>query len=247
MRRPLVIANWKMNMTLSDAVVLTTVVRDGLEKISGIEVIICPPAIWLTEISQIVCKDIGHLGLGAQNIYYMPNGSFTGEISAEMVRDVAKYVIVGHSERRDNFGETNAIISRKVSAALDAGLTPIVCVGEKNKSQNSAKEIVGQLQESLVGVNGEELKEIIVAYEPVWSVGSDESASPEHCAKVINQLREIVSTQTPIIYGGDVNSSNIYNFVSRPEIDGVLVGRAGLIASSFIKICRIVAEYKKII
>lgn len=247
MRRPLVVANWKMNTNLSDAVVLATTVRDGVENISGIEVVLCPPAVWLTEVSQIIRREIGHLGLGAQNIHYMVDGEYTGEISAAMVRDVAKYVILGHSERRKNFGETNGIVSRKAAAALDAGLIPIICVGEEKKDDSSVGEVVSQLKETLAGINKSELDQIVVAYEPVWAVGADEPATPEYSAKVITQLREIVSGQTSIIYGGDVNAGNVYSFMQRPEIDGVLVGRESLNAPDFIKMCRIVAEYKRII
>jgi len=247
MRRPLVIANWKMNTNLSDAIVLATAVRDGVENISGLEVVICPPTIWLTEVSQIIRKEIGHLGLGAQNIHYLSDGSYTGETSAEMVRDVAKYVIVGHSERRKNFGETDGIVSRKTAAALDAGLIPIVCVGENEKSDKSVSAVVSELKDSLSGINKSELNQIVVVYEPIWAVGTDQPAEPDYIARIITQLREVLSNQTPVLYGGDVNANNIFSFVQRPEIDGVLIGRDGLNAPNFVKICRIVSEYKKII
>lgn len=247
MRRPLVIANWKMHTNLSDALVLATAVRDGVENIDGIEVVLCPPSIWLSEVSQVIRKEIGHLGLGAQNIHYLFEGNYTGEISAPMVRDVAKYVIVGHSERRKYFTESNEVISRKAAAAIDGGLIPIICVGEENKNENSASGVVKQLKETLASVNKNEYDKIIIAYEPVWAVGANVSATPEYCAKVITSLREIVSAETPIIYGGDVNAGNIYSYMQRPEIDGVLIGRSSLKASEFVKICRIVAEYKRII
>lgn len=247
MRRPLVIANWKMFTSLSDALVLSTGVRDGVEEFSGIEVILCPPAIWLTEVADIIHKGAQNIALGAQNINYLSEGEYTGEISGNMVRDVAKYVIVGHSERRRYFTETNDLVSRKVAAAIDAGLSPIVCVGEKERSNNSVHEVVKELEESLADVKEEEFKEIIVAYEPVWAVGADIAADPDYCARVIIKLREIVDAMTPVIYGGDVNTSNVYNFIKRPEIDGVMVGRASLKVTDFVKICRIVAEYKKIV
>jgi len=236
-----------MHTNLSDALVLATAVRDGVENIDGIEVVLCPPAIWLSEVSQVIRKEIGHLGVGAQNIHYLNEGNYTGEISAPMVRDVAKYVIVGHSERRKYFAESNEIISRKAAAAIDGELIPIICVGEENKNQDSASDVVKQLKDTLSFVNKNEYDKIIVAYEPVWAVGKDTPATPEYCAKVITQLREIVSAGTPIIYGGDVNAGNIYSYMQRPEIDGVLVGRDSLAASEFVKICRIVAEYKRII
>ncbi len=247
MRRPLVIGNWKMFTSLSDALVLSTGVRDGVEEFSGIEVVLCPPVIWLTEVAEVIHKGAQNIALGAQNINYLSEGEYTGEISANMVRDVAKYVIVGHSERRKYFVETNNLVSRKVAAAIDAGLSPIVCVGEKERGDNSVHEVVKELEESLVGVKKEEYKEIIVTYEPVWAVGADQPADPDYCSRIIVKLRELVDSATPIVYGGDVNASNVYNFIKRPEIDGVLVGRASLKATDFIKICRIVSEYKRII
>jgi len=247
MRRPIVVANWKMYTNLSDALVLATSVRDGTENISGVEMIICPPVIWLTDIAEIIQRKISHLALGAQNIHYLSEGEYTGEISAPMVKDTAKYVIVGHSERRKNFAETNSIVARKVATAIDTGLSPIVCVGEEKKDQNLAGEIVKDLKDSLAHIAAKDYKKLVIAYEPVWAVGAKEPATPEYASKVINQLREVVSAETPIIYGGTVDSSNVYEFVRRPEIDGVLVGRTSLRAKEFIKICRIIEEYKKII
>lgn len=247
MRRPLVVANWKMYTSFSDAVVLSTAIRDGVENISGLEIVLCPPSVWLTEVAHIIHKDLSHISLGAQNIHYLSEGDFTGEISASMIRDVAKYVIVGHSERRKHFDEDISIISRKVAAAIDASLSPIVCVGEKNRSQASASEVASELKDELSDVKKEDYKNLIIAYEPVWAIGSEEPATPEHAARVITALREVVHFETPILYGGSVDASNVYKFVSRPEIDGVLVGRSGLKSREFIKICRIVAEYKKII
>jgi len=247
MRRPIVIANWKMYGSLSDAIVLATGIRDGVENLSGVEIILSPPAIWLTEVAEIIHKRIDQLALGAQNIHYLSEGEFTGEISATMVRDVARYTIVGHSERRKNFAETATIVARKVAAALDAGLSPIVCVGEQKKSQDSLREVVDELKKLLLDVKKSEYGDIVVAYEPVWAVGAAEPATPEYSARVIVKLREIVSAETPILYGGSVNAANVYSFVRQPEIDGVLVGRAGLKVGEFVKICRIVSEYKKII
>ncbi|PIZ27360.1 triose-phosphate isomerase, partial [Candidatus Berkelbacteria bacterium CG_4_10_14_0_8_um_filter_42_34] len=193
MRRPIVIANWKMYGSLSDAIVLATGIRDGIENFSGVEIILCPPAIWLTEVAGIIHKRIDQLALGAQNIHYLSEGEFTGEISATMVCDVARYAIVGHSERRKNFGETASIVARKAAAALDAGLSPIVCVGEQKKSEDSVQKVVDELKELLSDVRKSEYRDIVVAYEPVWAVGANEPATPEYSARVIVKLREIVS------------------------------------------------------
>lgn len=247
MRRPIVVGNWKMFVSLSDALVLSTGVRDQVESFSGVEVILCPPTIWLTEVANVIHRNVQTITLGAQNISFLSEGEYTGEISAKMVRDVAKHVIVGHSERRKFFAETVNIVSRKVAAAIDAGLSPIVCVGEKERSDDSVSEVMKELEESLADIKKEEYKNIIVAYEPVWAVGAKDPADPDYCARVIVKLREILDGFTPVIYGGDVNASNVYNFIKRPEIDGVLVGRASLKVADFVKICRIVAEYKRII
>ena len=247
MRRPLVIANWKMHTSLSDAIVLATTIRDGVEDISGLEIILCPPAIWLSEISQLISKDIDHLSLGAQNIHYLSDGDYTGEISAPMVRDVAKYVIIGHSERKKYFFEDTKIISRKITAALDSGLRPIICVGENKKEENSEVNIQNELKNLLSDVNKDEYSKLIIAYEPVWAVGAEEPAEPQYAVRMMNVLRELVHFETPILYGGAADESNVYDFIKHPAIDGVLVGRAGLVAKDFVRICRIVAEYKKII
>ena len=247
MRRPIVIGNWKMYTSLSDAIVLASGIRDGVENLAGIEVILCPPALWLTEVAGVVSKGIDHIGLGAQNIYYLSEGEFTGEISASMVRDVAKYVIVGHSERYKHFGETVPITTRKIAAAVDAELSPIICVGEEKKNQNSAAAISEDLKELLSDIKKNDYKNIIVVYEPVWAVGAEEPATPEYSARVIVKLREVVDAETPLLYGGAVDAGNVYEFIKRPEIDGVLVGRSSLKVREFVKICRIVAEYKKII
>lgn len=247
MRRPLVVANWKMHTSLSDAIVLARSIRDGLEDIEGVEVVLCPPSIWLLEVAELINKDIDHLSLGAQNIHHLDEGNYTGEISAPMVRDLAKYVIVGHSERRKYFAEDNKIISRKITAALDAGLKPIICVGEIEKNANSATQIQGDLKDLLADVNKDEYGKLVVAYEPVWAVGAEEPAKPEYALKMMNMLREVVHFETPILYGGAINASNVYDFIKYPNIDGVLVGRESLVAKDFVRLCKIVAEYKKFI
>lgn len=247
MRRPIVIGNWKMYGTLSDAMVLATAVRNGVENFSNLEVVLSPPAVFLAPVSEIIHRGTKNISLSAQNIHYLSEGEFTGEISAGMIKNIAEYVIVGHSERRKYFSESSEVVSRKAAAAIDAGISPVVCVGETKKSSNSADKVVDELKKSLSDIKKTDYEKIIIAYEPVWAVGAKESATPEYSAKVISALREIVGQKTSIIYGGAVDSANVYEFVHRPEIDGVLVGRASLRAKEFIKICRIVEEYKRII
>lgn len=242
MRRPTVVGNWKMYTRSADAQVLATSIRNSVAKISGIEVILCPPAIWLSEILSII-KPGGRIKLGAQNMFYEQEGPFTGEISPLMIKDVAEYVIIGHSERREHFGETNMDVNEKVLAALSYGLTPIICVGERKK-RNKPQEAAAELREALSHVPKEQYRNIIVAYEPVWAIGTGDNAEPDYVARILTQLREVVWRETTLLYGGSVNSKNIAQYAGRSEIDGVLVGGASLRASEFVKICHAWSEAK---
>lgn len=243
MRRPMVVGNWKMYTEAADAHILATTIRNYVANIHGIEVVLCPPAIWLSEVLSVIGKG-GKIHLGAQNMFYEPEGAYTGEISPLMIRDVAKYVIVGHSERREHFGETDLDVNEKVISALKAGLSPIICVGEKKKSVRYPSGVINQLKEALAHVPKKNYKDIIVAYEPVWAIGTGENADPEYAAKVITALREVVLRDSPILYGGSVNSKNAAGFGNRPEIDGLLVGGASLRAADFVKICSTWADKK---
>ncbi len=245
MRKPIIIANWKMYTNLADAHILSTAVRNGTAKIEGVEIVLCPPVIWLLDICQIIKKG-GRLKLGAQNIYSEPEGAYTGEISPLMVKDVADYVIVGHSERREYFNEKDFDVNEKVIAALRAGLRPVLCVGEKRK-KDIPVEPLNQLKEALQHVPKSHFKDIIVAYEPIWAIGTGENAEPEHVARVLTLLREIIGPQTSLLYGGSVKSTNIKEYALRPEIDGVLVGGASLRAAEFIKICQTWSRSKSFI
>lgn len=243
MRRLMVIGNWKMYTDASDANILATTVRNYTSSIKNVEIVLCPPIIWLSEVLSIVGKR-GKIKLGAQNVFYEKEGAFTGEISPLMIKDLADYVIVGHSERREHFGETNIEINEKVIAALRADLNPIICVGEKKKSQKYPTEPVNQLKEALKHVPKKYFKQIVVAYEPVWAIGTGENADPDYVAKVVSALRELVLRDSPILYGGSVNSKNAAGYAKRPEIDGLLVGGASLRAADFTKICSIWSECK---
>lgn len=243
MRRPMIIGNWKMYTNASDAHILAMTVRNYVANIQGVEVVLCPPAIWLTEVLNVVGKG-GKINIGAQNMFYESEGAYTGEISPVMVRDIAKYVIIGHSERREYFGETDLDVNEKVIAALKAGLSPIICVGEKKKSIKQPVSVINQLREALLHVPKKHYKDIIVAYEPVWAIGTGESADPEYAARIITELRQLVLRDSPILYGGSTNSKNAAEFAKRPEIDGLLVGGASLRASEFVKMCSIWSECK---
>ena len=245
MRRPMVVANWKMNTRASDAYILATTIRNAVAPIEGIEVVICPPSIWLSEVSDIVKKD-GKVNVGAQNMFYEPEGAYTGEISPLMIVDIAKYVIVGHSERRNYFHENDIIINEKVVAALKYGLVPIVCVGEDNKS-DPLSDAPNKLREALMHIPKNRYKDIVVAYEPKWAIsgfGGKKVASIDHIIKEFTRLREVIGRDSSILYGGSVNEKQIVELAKRPEIDGVLVGSASIRASSFLEICRTWAKSK---
>lgn len=245
MRRPMVVANWKMNTRASDAYILATTVRNAVAPIEGIEVVICPPSIWLSEVADIVKKD-GKVNVGAQNMFYEAEGAFTGEISPLMILDIAKYVILGHSERRNYFHENDIIINEKVQAAIKYGLSPIICVGEEH-AYDPLSDAPKQLVEALNHVPKNRYKDIVVAYEPKWAIsgfGGKKTASIDHILKEFTRLREVVGRDTPILYGGSVDESQISSLAARPEIDGVLVGSASIRASAFLKICHTWAEAK---
>ncbi len=245
MKRSIIVGNWKMYLaSMADAHILATSVRNGIEGLRTEEIILCPPSIWLSEIAQIVGR--GKIQLGAQNMFYECEGAFTGETSPEMIKEMGKYVIVGHSERRKFFGENDLDINEKTIAAVKAGLTPIVCVGENKKSEKIS-EPIDQLKKAISSLPKTSLSEIIVAYEPIWAITSknaQNNAEPEYVAKVMTKLREYVHRDTPVIYGGSVKPGNIQEYAKRPEIDGVLVGSASVVAKDFIAICKSWAKIK---
>lgn len=244
MRRSIVVGNWKMYTRAADAAVLATSIRNGIERLKAVEVVLCPPAIWIAEVLSIVGRS-GRIGLGAQNMFYEAEGAYTGELSPLMVRDLAKYVIIGHSERREHFGETDFDVNEKIIAALKAGLAPIVCVGEK-KREGLPEEPLRQLEQALMHVPKKNYGDVIVAYEPIWAIGSGDNADPEYVSRVVTYLRQHGLAQTPILYGGSVNSKNVDGYASRPEIDGLLVGGSSIRAADFIKICHVWSEKKDV-
>jgi len=242
----LIVGNWKMYATsIADANILATSIRNYVSHFENTDIVLCPPAMWLIEIRNIIRKG-SKISLGAQNVFYEKDGAYTGEISPLMLKDIADYVIVGHSERREYFGETNLDVNEKVIAVLKAGLKPIICVGEKKKN-NSASQPYKELKEALEGVPKKYLKDIVVAYEPVWAIGTGENADPEYVARVLTKLRELESRNTMMLYGGSVKSKNIKGYAKRPEINGVLVGGASVRVSEFEKICRSFEEEKAVI
>ncbi len=250
MRRPLVAGNWKMNLDLSGGRDLVAGIRDGLHALDGqdrIDVAVCPPAVYLFPVANAI--EGSPIQLGAQHIYHETEGAFTGEMSAEMVADVgAKYAIIGHSERRHTIGhlEDDRMMNRQVRAALRAGLTPILCVGEtlaEREASRTLEVLTFQLVAGLIGIELDNTDSLVIAYEPVWAIGTGETATPEQAqeaqAHLRAKLREIagpVAEVIRILYGGSVKPDNAGDIMAHPDVDGGLIGGASLKADSFLRI-----------
>jgi len=246
MRTPLIVGNWKMHKTISEARLLARAIRDGAADVSHCQIVLAPPFTALAAVRPEI--EGTPLLLAAQNVYWEPNGAFTGEVSVSMLQDAGcALVIVGHSERRQHFGETGETVNRKIRALLESPLQPIVCVGETLAQRESGDyfEIVAQqLRESLAGLTAQELLRIILAYEPVWAIGTGRTASPETAQEMHEAVRNAVSRHFDegtargirILYGGSVKPENIGGLMNGPDIDGALVGGASLEAASFLSI-----------
>jgi len=247
MRRPLVAANWKMHTTVPESLRLVVGMVDRLVELSrDVEVVLCPPFTSIYPVYQLLADT--PISLGAQNLHWEPKGAYTGEVSAPMLRPFCRYVIVGHSERRQYFGETDETVARKLRAAAGGGLTPILCVGE-NLAENEAgltlEVVTRQLEAALKDWPAD--RELVVAYEPVWAIGTGRPATGEQAGRVIGEIRGLLGRmfgagyagRTRILYGGSVSPENIGEFVGHPEVDGALVGGASLRPNDFVEIVRI--------
>ena len=250
MATPFVAGNWKMNTTLGEAVALAQELRGLISTMDGITRVVCPPFVSLAAVAEAL-RGSG-IGVGAQNLHPEPKGAFTGEVSGTMLQGVCQYVIIGHSERRHVFGETDEFVHQKVAAALGLGLTPIVCVGEtlEQREAGEAQQVVArQLREGLAGVDAQELAGIVVAYEPVWAIGTGRAATAAQAQEMMRLVRDTLSElanreaagQVPLLYGGSVNAENIVEFAGEADIDGALVGGASLRAEEFARIARAIA------
>jgi len=243
MRKPIVAGNWKMNKTVSEAVELVEGVKQELSGVSEVEIGVCPPFTALDAVGKVLAGS--NIGLGAQNMYWEPKGAFTGEVSAEMLlTSGCRYVILGHSERRAYFGDTNETVNRKLVAALNAGLSPIVCVGEtldQRESGATAQVVEDHVSGALAGLSSEAVGKIVLAYEPVWAIGTGRTATPEQAQEVHAFIRTVLerlydastSAGVRIQYGGSVKPENAAELFARPDIDGGLIGGAALQADSF--------------
>lgn len=246
MRRPLIAGNWKMNTDRAAATELAQGVARRANEVPGADLLVCPPSVYLTVVADALAGS--RVALGAQNMYHEANGAFTGEISAAMLQDVgARFVILGHSERRHILGETDEDVNRKTHAALAAGIVPIVCVGElleQREAGHTADVIRRQFQGSLAGVLADDVVRLVVAYEPVWAIGTGKVATPDQAEEVHADLRNLldqeynngVAAQVRILYGGSVKPSNAAELLSQANVDGALVGGASLKADDFMGI-----------
>jgi triosephosphate isomerase (TIM) len=245
-RTPIVAGNWKMNTTVAEGLALVDAMLPRLQALRGVERVLCPPFVSLVPISdRLRGTDVV---VGAQNVHPEPKGAFTGEISPLMLQGIARYVIVGHSERRQYFGEDDAFVNRKVGAALAAGLTPIVCVGEsleQNERGETSAVVTRQIRGALDGVD--RAHELVIAYEPIWAIGTGRAATAEGANATVGVIRAAlaevagneVAANIRIQYGGSVTAENFGEFIAQPEIDGALVGGASLKADQFVEIVRV--------
>jgi triosephosphate isomerase (TIM) len=248
-RTPIVGGNWKMHTNRSEARALLGRLRQRLDVIEGVDVVICPPFPWLGDAADLVSGS--HLHVGAQDVYWEPPGAFTGEVSATMLAGTAEYVIVGHSERRHLFGESDMDTNRKLRAALEAGLRPIFAIGELREEAEAGRTTEVLRRQVLAGFEGFASLDpsVVIAYEPVWAIGTGVAATPqdaqERCSLVRRILAERFDAESAaacrIQYGGSVNAENIAGFAAQPDIDGALVGGASLDADAFASICRAMA------
>jgi triosephosphate isomerase len=256
-KRRIIAGNWKMYKTAKEAVHLVQGLEDELDNIAGeglglgeVEIIVCPPFTALKSIYTVLGQDKPPIKLGAQDMFWENEGAYTGEVSPLMLKDLeCEFVIIGHSERRQYFGETDETVNKKVKAALAHDITPIMCCGE-SLAQREAGETETFVQSQILGgtegLSERDMKNFIIAYEPIWAIGTGRTALPEDANDVVRHIRAVlaskfgteVAREVPILYGGSVNAGNIAEFMAEPEINGALVGGASLDAASFANIIR---------
>ena len=246
MKKPWIAGNWKMFKTIREAVNLVQSIKAGVYKISDCHIIVCPPFTVLAAVSKAL--EDGPLELGAQNMHPEPEGAYTGEISPGMLKEVGcRYVILGHSERRQYFKETDDFINEKTKTALKYSLIPIVCVGEtldEREARRQFEVVKNQFDQSLKDLSKEEISKTVIAYEPVWAIGTGKTATPEQAEQMHSYLRRLLNekygeetaVRVPIIYGGSVRPDNIGALMKKPNVDGALVGGASLKAEAFVQI-----------
>ncbi|MEJ2751510.1 MAG: triose-phosphate isomerase [Chloroflexota bacterium] len=247
MRTPFIAGTWKMNKTAEEAAAFANEIKDALNDIEGVDIAFCPPFLAIPAVAEAVAGT--RVGVGAQNMYYEESGAYTGEIAPNMITPFCQYVILGHSERRAYFGETDEGVNKKIKAALAHGLTPIVCVGEsleQNEAGETQEFVSGQVRAAFDGLSGEEMAKCVIAYEPIWAIGTGKTATVEQAGGIIGgAVRATVAgmfgsetaEKVRIQYGGSVKPENAADFMAHPDIDGALVGGAAL-KTSFVDLVR---------
>ena len=248
MRKPIIAGNWKLNKTIQEAVDLAAALKEDLKDVTEVDIVVCPVFTALAAVSNALKES--RIGLGAQDIFWEDAGAYTGEVSAPLLKDSGvQYVVIGHSERRQYFAETNESVNKKTRTALKHQLIPIVCVGETLQERESGrtKQIIHQQCEgSLAGFSDEEFKRIIIAYEPVWAIGTGKTATPQQAQEAHYFIRQLLKTMhnektasmVRIQYGGSVKPDNTADLMAQPDIDGALVGGASLKREDFVQIVK---------
>ena len=248
MAMPLIVGNWKMNLLTADATELALCVKEFVEDITDVRVVLAPSFTLLHSVNHTLSGS--KIGLASQNFYFERKGAYTGEVSPDMLKDAGcKYAIVGHSERRQLFGETDELINKKILGALSNDISAILCVGETGKQRKSGEThniIKSQVNKALEGLDGQQLDDVVIAYEPVWAIGTGENATVEQAAEIHGLIRKIVAEKfkenktkpLTILYGGSVTTQNSRELLQNDEIDGVLVGGASLNINSFCDIIK---------
>ncbi len=242
MRKPLMAGNWKMNKTIPEAVAMVKELKGKIADVKDVDILLCPVFTALYPVANEVKGS--NINVGAQDLFWEAKGAFTGEVAPDMITDAGcSFVIIGHSERRQYFGETNETVNKKIKAALASGLIPVVCVGEtlKEREDNvTFKVIESQVREGIKGLSKEEAAKVVIAYEPVWAIGTGKTATPDQAQEVHAFIRKVYSEMygdvaegTRILYGGSVKPSNVSELMKKEDIDGGLVGGASLKAEDF--------------
>ncbi len=247
MRRPIIAGNWKMNKTLSESKALVEALKPLVADAEA-EVVVCPPYVNLAAVKELLKGS--NIKLGAQNCHYEKNGAFTGEVSVDMLKEIGvEFVIIGHSERREYYAETDEGVNKKAKAILAAGMTPIVCCGETLEQRESGVTeafVSGQIKAGLDGLSGSEVASLVIAYEPIWAIGTGKTATSEQANETIAMIRKTVAGKfdaatadaVRIQYGGSMKPSNAAELMAQPDIDGGLIGGASLVAEDFAKVVK---------
>ncbi len=252
----LIVGNWKMYPTLSDSVVLAAALRKSLEDIKGVDIVLAPPLPWLLSLHEQWKHRPKNIHFAAQNIWPEDQGAFTGEASAYFLKDIIKYAIIGHSERRRNNGEDDELVAKKVHACLKWQITPVICVGETKQAvfadgtidSSQWQKLSHQMMSVLEGISKEQLSKVVLTYEPVWAISAmgNSPATPEYTSKMVDRLRDRLaekygkeaSREVRFLYGGSVNSTNTTDYLRYPTLQGALVGAASVKAKDFLGVCQ---------